>query len=494
MKRLFFLILVLLLLSEQSAAQSDTIHWGDSRFYWDAYYSPDSVTDWDYEDHFETDPDWNYSYYAYKRFIVNKEMTITGIAFGDGSANLYYNNLDDLFFCLDACPVINIKVYQGQNSYQLLDSLRITPTNLRSLAIHKGLFEYTRDIHHVDSLWEIPLTHPVAVHDTFWVGIVSIGWGSHGCTEFHTIVPHKDRWVAVNRDPNHMLSGTPDNPSMWKYWRTNSGALILPVLQMPPDTIDFSCQVPQRPVLDTFDGTYASIRWQPTPPLRQEFSFGRNLSDPDSNAIYSLLSVQDFYDFYDLEPGNFYAATLRNICRHQCPDHDTTWHSDWSETLRFYLPVSQPNDTTHINDTTAVAGGTIITLGNNVIYIDSLPYVIVGTDTIAFSDPRITLIDSTTLVLGGTLISTSTSGIPTLTTHPLTLYPNPTKGELRVERGQWQVQVLEVYDLKGRLLLRKDIPDPSSPIILHLADLPAGTYLLKATSPTGTAAQTFVKE
>ena len=68
------------------------------------------------------------------------------------------------------------------------------------------------------------------------------------------------------------------------------------------------------------------------------------------------------------------------------------------------------------------------------------------------------------------------------------VYPNPAGGTLNIDCGQ-KVLKTEIFDMQGRILLSQDNAEAIS-----LLDLPQGSYIVRVTTPEGTAIRTFVKE
>lgn len=59
------------------------------------------------------------------------------------------------------------------------------------------------------------------------------------------------------------------------------------------------------------------------------------------------------------------------------------------------------------------------------------------------------------------------------------IYPNPTKGELRVDIGNYEdtpVSGLSIYDISGKLIIKKSQVNQST--ILDLFPYPSGTYVM----------------
>ncbi len=71
----------------------------------------------------------------------------------------------------------------------------------------------------------------------------------------------------------------------------------------------------------------------------------------------------------------------------------------------------------------------------------------------------------------------------TPTTVNITVYPNPTAGEFHVE-GTNQGQTVQIYDFAGRLL-KSNITDNNSSIMMNLSDQPNGIYLIRVIGQDG---------
>jgi len=68
----------------------------------------------------------------------------------------------------------------------------------------------------------------------------------------------------------------------------------------------------------------------------------------------------------------------------------------------------------------------------------------------------------------------------------LKIFPNPTEGIIQVELPEGDhLPVLEVFNLQGKLMLRKDFLSAQSRYELDIRSLPAGAYILKSFSQEG---------
>ncbi len=86
----------------------------------------------------------------------------------------------------------------------------------------------------------------------------------------------------------------------------------------------------------------------------------------------------------------------------------------------------------------------------------------------------------------------------------VTLFPNPTTGELRMESGEWRtepasspkaIENIEIFDMMGRnvYLSTRPIVNPSTTTI-DISHLPAGIYLVKIKTAEGEIIRKIVKE
>ena len=61
----------------------------------------------------------------------------------------------------------------------------------------------------------------------------------------------------------------------------------------------------------------------------------------------------------------------------------------------------------------------------------------------------------------------------------ISVYPNPTSGELRIESGELRVATVEVFDMLGRKQ-HAEIRESNGGVLLNISHLPSGIYLVKA--------------
>jgi hypothetical protein len=76
-----------------------------------------------------------------------------------------------------------------------------------------------------------------------------------------------------------------------------------------------------------------------------------------------------------------------------------------------------------------------------------------------------------------------------------TVYPNPAKGELRIENGEWRIMNVEVYDVFGRKQKAESRRQKAeSEMVINVSNLSAGIYFIKLFTEQGALVQRFIKE
>jgi hypothetical protein len=75
----------------------------------------------------------------------------------------------------------------------------------------------------------------------------------------------------------------------------------------------------------------------------------------------------------------------------------------------------------------------------------------------------------------------------------ITIYPNPTTGELRIECGEWEVTVIMIFDIYGRVQ-NIESKNQKGEILMDISELPVGVYFLRITTEQGEVVRKVVKE
>jgi len=85
-------------------------------------------------------------------------------------------------------------------------------------------------------------------------------------------------------------------------------------------------------------------------------------------------------------------------------------------------------------------------------------------------------------------IATDPSSINEVLANSISIYPNPTKGEIRIESGELRVEKVEILDITGRIVLT------SHETTLNISQLSAGTYFVKLKTDKGELTKKVIKE
>ena len=92
-------------------------------------------------------------------------------------------------------------------------------------------------------------------------------------------------------------------------------------------------------------------------------------------------------------------------------------------------------------------------------------------------------------------------GVNDLKKEVITVYPNPTTGELTIDNGELTINNVEIFDIYGKKHQISNLKSQVSNLTPHqisnpqinIAHLPAGIYFVKITTETGTITQKVVK-
>jgi len=111
-------------------------------------------------------------------------------------------------------------------------------------------------------------------------------------------------------------------------------------------------------------------------------------------------------------------------------------------------------------------------VGTNITY---------STDTIANSGYKITLIVHSTTALENPKDNSTIS-----------VYPNPTKGDVNISSSEAEIATIEILNLQGQSILRKNVRSTTTNI--NLNSLAPGVYYTKITTANGTKVQKLLKQ
>jgi 5-hydroxyisourate hydrolase-like protein (transthyretin family) len=90
----------------------------------------------------------------------------------------------------------------------------------------------------------------------------------------------------------------------------------------------------------------------------------------------------------------------------------------------------------------------------------------------------------------------STVGIEPITNDELriTVYPNPTTGELKIENGELKINNVEIFDIFGRNVGMYRIRPENEEVVLNISHLPAGVYFVRIQTEAGEVMRKVLKE
>ena len=76
----------------------------------------------------------------------------------------------------------------------------------------------------------------------------------------------------------------------------------------------------------------------------------------------------------------------------------------------------------------------------------------------------------------------------------VTIYPNPTTGELTIDNGQLRIDNVEVFDVYGRKLSSNHLITSSPHHLINISHLHSGIYFVKITTEAGEVVKKVVKK
>jgi hypothetical protein len=84
-------------------------------------------------------------------------------------------------------------------------------------------------------------------------------------------------------------------------------------------------------------------------------------------------------------------------------------------------------------------------------------------------------------------------GVNDLKKEAITVYPNPTTGELSIRNYELGITNIEIYDIYGRKQSFNHLISKSSNHLINITNLSAGVYFLKISTETGMLIQKVIK-
>jgi len=78
--------------------------------------------------------------------------------------------------------------------------------------------------------------------------------------------------------------------------------------------------------------------------------------------------------------------------------------------------------------------------------------------------------------------------------NQITVYPNPTTGELRIKNYELRIDGIEIFDVYGRKVSSHHLIVSSSHHLINISHLPSGIYFIKIETAKGTVTKKVIKE
>ena len=85
-------------------------------------------------------------------------------------------------------------------------------------------------------------------------------------------------------------------------------------------------------------------------------------------------------------------------------------------------------------------------------------------------------------------------GVETITNDGITVYPNPTTGQLRITNYELRIDNVEIYDVMGKKISSHHLITTSSNHLIDISHFTSGIYLLKITTETGAVTKKIIKQ
>ncbi|MCL2436394.1 MAG: T9SS type A sorting domain-containing protein, partial [Lentimicrobiaceae bacterium] len=76
----------------------------------------------------------------------------------------------------------------------------------------------------------------------------------------------------------------------------------------------------------------------------------------------------------------------------------------------------------------------------------------------------------------------------------ITIYPNPTTGELEIRNYESEIKSIEVFDVYGRKVSSHHLIPSSSNHLINISHLTSGIYFVKVTTEQGEVVKKVIKQ
>ena len=463
------MILALLATGMCASAQIDTLHIGDREptyYYWDTNW-------WDH--YFTGGRQWNSTFtvsheicksevarYCY----VDTSLRVIGIAAAIDILFNYNNpplDRDDEETILNRMVPEYLRLYEVDSLTDemiLIDQVEWTNKLAPRHKIAAGYYPGGGEL--LENLYELYFDSAITVHDSFYVAMTG---NNNYRRENYSLDLAFALMIAtkiVNRDSisaqwgpkpyhfrrkMHLLNNRNydyfygENDTNWHIYFKNFNDAISPATIPALDLNQYMCIFPiidtsriiPPPACHTPNGLttvyaeagVATLMWSGGNADHWELSLCTDGCEPEEGSITQWNSLAA--TLQGLDTAQWYEARVRAVCSHD----DSIYYSDWSDSLRFYMP------------------------GSN----------------------------------GGSGGGTDPTGIETTADRYTYVMPNPASGNVTVA-SSFRIGDVELLDLNGKSHLRTTVDGLSA--ALDISSLPAGTYIVRITTSAGTAYKKLV--
>lgn len=229
-----------------------------------------------------------------------------------------------------------------------------------------------------------------------------------------------------------------------------------------------------------------------------EVAWGLAGMPPDSCQIMSCNNFDRLFE--SLEAGVRYVAYVRALCSH----NDSSYYSDWSDSVEIYFPYFPNKYTVTVAADYAergrVYGGGEYDEGDVAMLTANAwnPYRFLQWNDGDTANPRYVVVTQDTSFTAIFTEPEPPEGIATVDTagSEFRLLPNPASGSVHCVLD-WETfagGVLTMTDASGREVLRRELPPQTNRQTISLTAFPKGVYFVTLTTPQGSSTQKLVVE
>ena len=277
--------------------------------------------------------------------------------------------------------------------------------------------------------------------------------------------------------------------SLESYWTNKLWGVAFPI-------IGFRCKPVKQYWLDFFESGVAYVRWRNA---EEGTTYNLRLVGEDGSDT-TIVTPDTAFVFNWLSDSVRYTLMLRKQCHYATSNYDTTVYSDWLSTLSFgttILPTVWRTVTVASGDSTmGTVGGGGRYEDSSIVTITAEPYG--NYEFYSWNDgnaanPRQFLVTSDTSFTALFREVEDTVGIQQATGVTFQMQPNPAHGIVHIELPpSAQGGHLALCDMAGRELEVRTATGAA--MEWDVSHLTPGTYLLRLTTPQGTASRRLIVE